>query len=428
MKGLLFTYAMTYGGAIVSLFYPFYGLLIYVCFAIVKPEALWHWSVPAGNYSRVIGIAFLLGWALHGFGDRSLGKAKPIVVALLGYWLWVALSASFALDTARGLPIVEYLAKIVLPFVAGITLIHSWRQLQQLMWVVLGSCAYLALEANMAYLGGYSIQRNGFIGMDNNGFSILMATGFGLALVLGFEDPIAWRRYTCFGIAAAFAHVPMLSMSRGGMLATLVAAGVGAFVIPKTSRSWLMICAAVVIVSMLAGPSVIARFSTSFVEGEQRDDSAQSRLDLWRACIDETLKHPLFGVGTKCWPLVVESYGWPPGKEAHSLWFETAAELGIPGVTFLILFYFRVITCTWRAGRNSEVVWMPMLARMTLVSLTGFLVSASFVTVEGFEFPYYVALLGACGVKIAHASSAAALAESHADELMIATDAAWQGT
>ena len=28
MKGLLFTFALTYGGAVISLFNPFYGLLI----------------------------------------------------------------------------------------------------------------------------------------------------------------------------------------------------------------------------------------------------------------------------------------------------------------------------------------------------------------------------------------------------------------
>ncbi len=40
MKGLLFTYALTYGGCLVTLFRPFYGLLIYVCFAIVKPDMI----------------------------------------------------------------------------------------------------------------------------------------------------------------------------------------------------------------------------------------------------------------------------------------------------------------------------------------------------------------------------------------------------
>src|SRR5262245_39187753 len=107
MNGLLFTYALTYGGAIISLFNPFYGLLIYICFAIIKPPALWPWCVPVGNYSRVIGIALLVGWALNGFGDMKLGRAKPIVVCLVGYALWVFLSTILSEDPSRGMPFVE---------------------------------------------------------------------------------------------------------------------------------------------------------------------------------------------------------------------------------------------------------------------------------------------------------------------------------
>ncbi len=40
MKGLIFTYVLTYGGALVSLFRPYYGFLVYVCFGLLKPEAL----------------------------------------------------------------------------------------------------------------------------------------------------------------------------------------------------------------------------------------------------------------------------------------------------------------------------------------------------------------------------------------------------
>jgi probable O-glycosylation ligase (exosortase A-associated) len=404
MKGLLFTYALTYGGAVVSLFNPYYGLLIYVCFAIIKPPALWHWSVPAGHYSRIIGVAFLLGWAIHGFGDQRLGRAKPIVLALLGYWLWVTLSTLLSPQPDRGLPFVEYLAKIVLPFVAGVTLIQTWTQLKQLLWVILGSSAFLAFEVNLAYLQGFSFATGKFLGVDNNTFSILMDTSFGLALVLAFEEPVAWRRYMCFGIAAAMAHVPMLAMSRGGMVGALVAAGIALVVIPKTARTWLMILAVICVGSILAGPSVIDEFSTTLSEAEERDFSAQSRLDLWRDCTDAMMRNPLFGVGTECWQLVTESYGWPEKKEAHSLWFQTAAELGVPGVTFLFLFYFLTISMTWQAARRTDAPWMPTLARMMLVSLTGFAVSAAFVTVEGFELPFYVALLGACGLKIAYAT------------------------
>jgi putative inorganic carbon (hco3(-)) transporter len=401
VKGLLFTYALTYGGAVVSLVNPFHGLLIYICFAIVKPPALWHWSVPEGNYSRIIGIAFLVGWAINGFGNQTLGKAKPIVWALLGYYLWVILSTFFSPQPELGTPFIEYLAKITLPFVAGVTLVRSWRQLQQLLWVVLGSCAYLAYEANLAYLNGHNFAQGRFLAIDNNSFSILMITGFGLALVLGLEEQVAWRRYMCFGIAAAMAHVPMLSMSRGGMVGALVAAGVAVLIVPKTRRTWMMMIAAVAVGSILAGPSVIEEFSTTLSAEEDRDSSAESRLLLWQDCVDVTLKNPIFGIGQEHWSLVAErDYGWPPNKEAHSLWFQTAAELGIPGVTFLSLFYFLTIMLTWRAGRRNDAPWMPTLSRMITVSLIGFAVSAAFVTVEGFELPYYVALIGACALNV----------------------------
>src|SRR5688500_10026889 len=106
MKGLIFTYALTYGGAVVSLFNPWYGLLIYICFAIIKPEALWHWSVPAGNYSRIVAIALLIGWANSGFGNWNFGRSKGVVTALLGFLGWSVLSAAFARYPGTGWPFV----------------------------------------------------------------------------------------------------------------------------------------------------------------------------------------------------------------------------------------------------------------------------------------------------------------------------------
>jgi hypothetical protein len=402
VNGLLFTYALTYGGAVVALFNPFYGLLIYICFAIVKPPALWPWCVPVGNYSKVIGIALLAGWALNGFGDGKLGRTKPIVFCLAGYFIWVLLSTMLSDDPSLGMPFVEYMLKIALPFVAGVTLIQSWRQVWQLTWVVLFSCAFLAYEANLTYLGGFDFERQKFCSLDNNSFSILMVTGLGLSLVLGLEEKNFLRRGFFLGIAAAMAHVPMFTMSRGGMVGALIAAVAAAIVIPKTPRTWLMIFVVAAVGLRLAGPRVVEEFSSSFNEAENRDSSAQSRVDLWRDCTITMFTHPLFGIGQEHWGLEAEKFGWPKGKEAHSLWFQTAAELGIPGVSFLIGFYASAIVLLRRASRIAETPQFPKLSRMVLVSLTGFAVSAAFVTVEGFELPYYVALIGACAVKVAY--------------------------
>src|SRR3990172_7676371 len=116
MKGLLFTYVLTYGGALASLVDPFIGLLIYICFAIIKPEAMWHWAVPPGNYSRIVAFALLIGWGLRGFGSWQFGRGKGIVSLLLAFTAWITLNASLAPNQAVSWRFVEGLAQILLPF------------------------------------------------------------------------------------------------------------------------------------------------------------------------------------------------------------------------------------------------------------------------------------------------------------------------
>jgi len=399
MNGLIFTYVLTYCGSVVALFNPFYGLLIYICFAIIKPPALWSWAVPPGNYSRIIGIALLVGWALKGFGDQSFGKAKSVMLAAMGYYAFVIMSTMASSYPEQGTPFIEYFGKILLPMIAGLTLIHSWKQIEQLMWVMIGSAAFLAYECNLMYLRGTSVEQYGFLGVDNNTFAIFVVTAFGLAFVRGFEDPKPLFRWGYFAIAAAMAHVPMLAFSRGGMLGIATAAAVAVVLTPKNRRVWLTITAAAGVGSILAGPSVIEEFSTSFAAEEERDASAQSRVDLWRDCTDAALRSPLFGIGQGAWKAVAHTYGWPPGKAAHSLWFQAAAEVGLFGVGFLVLFYFLVVRNAWRLTKSPEPE-VQTLGRMVISSTLGFAVCASFLSVDGLEFPYYVALLGACATKL----------------------------
>src|SRR5947209_611729 len=106
-KGLIFTYLLTYGGAVVALFNPFVGVLIYVSFSIIRPEVMWSWSVGEGNYSRIVGIALLVGWALRGFGNWHLRRSWLTVAAFICYWLWGAVGAAFAENQRVALTFVE---------------------------------------------------------------------------------------------------------------------------------------------------------------------------------------------------------------------------------------------------------------------------------------------------------------------------------
>jgi O-antigen ligase len=424
MKGLLFTYALTYGGVAVSLFNPFIGLLIYICFAIIKPESLWHWSLPPGNYSRIIALGLLTGWAVNGFGNWNLGRSWAVVASLLGYMGWMVLSAAQAYDTAVARHATEQMAKVVLPFVVGITIIDSFEKLRALAWVIMLSQGYVAYDLNMSYLGGYNrLHHVGFGGLDNNSVAIAMVCGAGFAFFLGLAER-GWRRWLAFLAAALMAHSVMFAFSRGGMLA-LIIAGVASFLlIPKRPIYYFYLVLAVILALRMAGPEVRNRFYSTFADPEVRDESAQGRVDMWRTCVDLTIQHPLLGIGPNNFPVLAQSLGYTAGKQAHSLWLQASAELGIPGVGFLVSFYAIAMIRLWRLARKIDPVAVDIAnsCRMVIAALVGFIVAAQFVSLMGLEIPYYVNLVGAGYLKLNSAFSIADLEQPTEEGFQVASD------
>jgi len=243
---------LAYGGAFASLFRPYVGLLVYVCFAVIKPEALWEFSLPRWHYSRIIAIALLLGWVIHGCGNWKFGKATPVVAALLGFWLWLVVSANFALESNVAWYHVEQLSKTFLPVLVGITLIDSVAQLRQLAWVIVVSQGYLAYEFNLRYYDGFFVAKEfSHGGLDNNGTAITMVTCVGLAFFLGLHADRWWKKAVAFLAAALMAHVVLFSESRGGMLALLISGIMTFLLIPKGIKHFLAFGAAVAVFCVL---------------------------------------------------------------------------------------------------------------------------------------------------------------------------------
>jgi probable O-glycosylation ligase (exosortase A-associated) len=403
MKGLVFTYLLTYGGALASLFNPFIGLLVYVSFAIIRPEHMWYWSVPQGNYSRIVAMGLLIGWAFKGLGSWSFRQARPIVFALLAYWLWSAILAIGAPNPDVAWAFVEILSKIVLPFLVGITTIDSLQKLKTLAWVILLSQGYAALEFNLSYLQGYNrLAEEGFGGMDNNGNAIALVTCVGLAFFLGLHAARWWCKAIALGAAALMTHAILFSNSRGGMLSLIVTGAMTFVLLPKRPVYFLLFATGILLTWRLAGPQVIARFETAFAGSGERDASAESRVQLWAACWDSMQNEPL-GLGPDHFPLIVEKYGFRRGKQAHSLWMQLGADLGFPGLFLILLFYLTCIRRLWPLARNRRPELDPSfghLARIVISSLTGFIISAQFVSVTAVELPYYLALIGAGILKL----------------------------
>jgi O-antigen ligase len=265
---------------------------------------------------------------------------------------------------------------------------------------------FLAYEFNLTFYAGNFIPWEFYHGgLDNNGIAITMVTSIGMAFFLGLHSKKWWQRLLALALAALMVHVVLFSNSRGGMVSLIVSSVATLLVLPKKPVYYLVFAVGILVGFRLAGPAVQERFATIFEDPEQEDgkvNTKQRRLDHWQACLDSMVRHPL-GVGPNHWPVTAPQYNLP-AMAGHSTWLQMGAELGFPGLLFLFGFYGLSCKRLWPLSRSETAASDPeisYIARMVLVSLAGFFVAAQFVTVDGVELPYYIALLGAGALKLA---------------------------
>lgn len=417
MKGLIFTWLLTAIGVSTSCINPYNGFLVYVALAILCPDSLWSSHIAEGRFSLYVAAAMLLNWLVRSCGNWNLGPSRRIVLLFVGYWLWSVFLSFIADSPPHAWYFVAQQGKILLPFLVGITTVRTAADLRNLAWVIVVCQGYVAFELNRWYFSGFNyLWEIGFAGLDNNSMAIGLVTAMGVAFFLFFYETSHTRRIIIGACAAFIGHAILFSFSRGAMLATVIFAIVSFFIIHKTTLHYTVFGGGLLVAALLAGPQVRERFFESFAqENGVREASAQSRLDLWRDCATLLARDPIMGCGPDHWPLHAHEFGWPAGKEAHSLWVQTAVELGIPGILMYMGFFLTAIWRSWlllQRTRNDPDTWFADSARMTIASLSGFMVAAQFVSLEALEIPYYVVLLGAGSVTIQHRLSRVSSAET----------------
>jgi probable O-glycosylation ligase (exosortase A-associated) len=421
MKGLIFTYAMTYGGAVLALVNPYYGFLIYVCFGIVRPEAMWPWSVPAGNYSRTIAFALIASWLIHGLGNWNFGRARGIVGAMLVFWACNGISLMFAPDWNAAWWFFDVLSKILLPLFIGCTLIDSQAKVRQLLWVIALSQGFVAYEMNLSYFAGVNrLMRDGFGSLDNNVAAVTMVAAAGLAFMLALHEEKLWRRGLAAVICLLSVHAVMFSFSRGALLSLVMMGGFAFVLIPKRPLFVGAFVVATVIGVQLAGPEVLERFATVFVDKEERDESAESRLDLWKACMREMIANPITGIGLDHWKKRAHYHGFVEGKAAHSLWMQTGAETGVLGLGSLVAFYGLTMWRLWPVARGQLPLgadpYAIVVAQSVMCALSGCLVASQFVSSNLVEIPFYIAGAGIGTLRVLSLQEAEAYQQAWEDE------------
>jgi probable O-glycosylation ligase (exosortase A-associated) len=409
-KQLIFMIVVTLVGVGGSLAVsPFYGVAVYYLFAVLRPQFIWQWSLPAAvNWSLYVAVAAMTGLALNvrakttppdPEGGRRLAAAHW---AVLVFGAWVTLTYFTARNRDVAYPyFIEYL-KLFVMFWVGARTIRTVRQVWVLYLLTACALGYIAYEVNYIYFfqGGYTyIYKLGYGGLDNNGAGLMLAMGVPLCY-FAWEGIRRWFRWAFLALIPVLIHAVLMSYSRGAMVSLLAAVPLYLLRSRRKIQLALILVGLGALIPELAGKEIRARFFT--LEQTEIDDSANSRRAAWGAAWKITMENPVFGVGIRNSNLLSHAYGADiEGRTIHSQYLQTAADSGLVALAL----YLTALGAFWLSTRRARLlatIRTDPEGRQAYAAACGvegamvvFCVGGAFLSLENFELPYLMLLLGA---------------------------------
>ncbi|TWT51915.1 O-antigen ligase family protein [Allorhodopirellula solitaria] len=399
-----------------SLARPWVGVFGYLLFAVLCPQWNWRWSLPDINYQKYLAGAALLSFLLSGMRYQPLPKwGRVALFSLVGTLLLNFISGFGSIDPSKTKFFLGIFWKITLMSCLAAGVLADLRVIRIVCVALVASQGFNAFNINQLYyqnsfLDIYALTWNF---LDNNTYSISTLPIMALAIGLIFADEKRWVRYFAGVVLALQLHQLMLLESRGTMLGAILLLAIAIIVMPKTRFNWTVVGVSAVAVVVLAGPPVVAEFSSIFASEDELDTSADSRYYLWQAGFDITMDNPLLGVGPWAGELLVPSYyrgNMPMGerKALHNLFFEMSTGAGVPALLLYFTFFFATFGGHWRLWRSRRSLPAPLLAIniAVLCGIPGYFLASMFSSGILIESPYLLVALGIAAVSAQQTTNA----------------------
>jgi probable O-glycosylation ligase (exosortase A-associated) len=396
---------------------PFLLVLGYAYIDIVAPQRHSYYLLNSVPISQIFFIAAVVGWAVS--GDKSQMRVAPrqiLLMMLLAWAGWTTLHADFPIEAMEKWDWVwKSLAfAIFLPFT-----LRTRLRLEALLLFMTLSAGTIVIIGGIKTLmagGGYGVLN---LGVDNNSGlyegSIISTLAIALIPIIlflmrfGTIFPPDWR-VKLFGFALIFACllIPIGTEARTGLVCIAVLA---VLMLRKTKRRFLYL-ALIAAAGTVAIPFLPSSFSQRMdtITAYQGDNSAGTRLAVWRWTWDYVQDHPLGGgfdayrgnrlayettrverVGGV--ERVVSATQVDEARAYHSSYFEMLGEQGWPGfimwMTLNLAGLFRMEVLRRRYLRSGgDRAWIAPMATALQSAHIIYLVGSLFLGIAFQSFVY----------------------------------------
>ena len=372
---------------------PWTGVLTWAWISLMNPHRLTYGFMHDFPVGYAVALATLLGTVVT--RDQRKLPLTSVTWSLLAFIAWMCLTSAFA-NPAQIAEMFSKVMKIQLMLFVTLLLLHSRRQIELFVWVIVGSLAFYGIKGGIYTITTAGQGRvwgpDGSFIAGNNELALALTMVVPLMYYLRSLAAKAWARWAWAGGMVLTALCILGSQSRGALLA-IVAMGVYLW---RHSEKKVRFGLALVVVAAALLSFMPATWEERMgtIATYEQDNSAMGRINAWWMAYN-LAKDRFMGAGFDAGsPEAFAKYAPNPldMHAAHSIYFQVMGDHGFVGLGLFLLFWALTWrTATWvrkNAQPAEELRWAVRLASMAQVSLVGYFVGGAFLSLAYFDLPY----------------------------------------
>jgi O-antigen ligase len=277
-------------------------------------------------------------------------------------------------------------------------IVENLAQLRRLLWVQAASLVVTTIASIAIHHteSGRLIGALGGIFENPNDLAINIAINWPLCLAFFLlARPMVKKAVWVVGLLSMMLGV-VLTYSRSGLLAMAVAVTICLWEFGVHGKRFYLIGVAVILAFVGAGvifatPHYLVRIESIFrgnIEGAADHGSWEARRELLKYSIDETIHHPIFGIGAGNFGAATLTW-----RVTHNTYTEFAAEGGLPALFLYLAILFLAFRNLRRVKSLPSYRENPEIRVFTgalWASLLAFAIGSFFASFEYELFPYFM--------------------------------------
>jgi O-antigen ligase len=366
-----------------------FSALVPLATAELLPSAYQRYALLPGT----IGLLALLVLSRHFFADlpatpriRSTDRASMLVLSI-----WTIVSGLLAASRGWGnqplLLNTLLVVEVVLLIYFAAVIPRSLQDVRVLLYVMLASMTVVAVWVPMAPmvssgLAGKAVSTP-FGSTNLNIVACGLATAGAVSLGLAAGTKPLRSRLLLFVLVLLYVAALVVTRSRGGWLGFGVAF---LYVLVRRRSKELLLLGAVAAAALIAFDFLRSMLVSRAAETSAYDPSMLGRIVLWYFAWRVAKANWLFGVGMDNFRYVKHFYGYPVPwalarqYNAHNLYLEVLADLGVVGFAAFFWLLGRAVTNAWRAVRldGSRNLGLGLSAGLIAIAVHGLVESNMF--------------------------------------------------